>query len=89
MDGSLLAGSTIDNDLDQQGILNAAIEAIKGPLNSTVKKGSLVELFLSYDNGFMQVVRKGSDVLIGILGTDGKTAAGLLKRAMTKIIADE
>lgn len=81
--GEVLVGQTI-TEMDHKAITKSIGQMISSKMDP-INKGTLVELTIGLEKGFIVAVVKDGEILIGLLGEDGKTSVGLLMRQLKNI----
>ncbi|MHA1674884.1 MAG: hypothetical protein ACTSYI_14810 [Promethearchaeota archaeon] len=83
--GEVLMGQTLDASIDHSVIAKNVCQLFSMDLK-VIKKGDIIDYTISLDKGFLIAVRSKEHVLIGILGSDGKSSVGLLARQIKNIM---
>jgi predicted regulator of Ras-like GTPase activity (Roadblock/LC7/MglB family) len=81
--GEVFVGQTI-TEMDHKAIAKA-IGQMANSKHDSVNKGALVDLTIGLEKGYIVAVLKDEELLIGLLGEDGKTSVGLLLRQLKNI----
>jgi len=82
--GKVIIGQTL-TEMDHAAISKKVAEIFQISIEK-VDKGPLVDLTLGMEKGVVLAVKKGDDMLIGILGSDGMSSVGLLLRQLKNIM---
>ena len=83
MEGKVLVGQTLI-EMDHAAIVQKVCEMLKIKIEA-LEKGDITDLTMEFQEGFLIVVRKQENILIGLLGSDGKGSVGLLNRQLKNI----
>ena len=82
--GEVLIGQTI-TDMDHNTIAKSVSKIFKTKIDA-LNKGKLSEMTLGMDEGFLIAVKNKDLMVLGFLGTDGKSSVGLLLRQLKNIM---
>jgi predicted regulator of Ras-like GTPase activity (Roadblock/LC7/MglB family) len=85
-DGTVIVGQTL-TQMDHTAIAKAAATMVKTNIGSTLGKGTLKDVVVTFDSGFLIAATNGTNMVIGILGLDGKNSIGLLSRQLKLLIS--
>ena len=83
--GEVLMGQTLDESIDHSVIAKTVSQLFSMDLQ-VIGKGNILDNTITLDEGFLIAVRSEDHVLIGILGSDGKSSVGLLARQIKNIM---
>ena len=83
--GEVIVGQTI-TEMDINSIAKSAGIIARSDIGKPTHKGAFKEITVELDKGFIIIVLKASEILIGLLGTDGKNSVGLLTRQLKQLI---
>ena len=83
MDGEVAMGQTLI-EINHKSVVQKVIEMLKIQIKA-VDKGDITDLTIEFQEGFLIVVKKEDNILIGLLGSDGKGSVGLLNRQLKNI----
>ena len=83
MQGKVSMGQTL-LEMDHKAILKKVIQMLKIQVEA-VDKGETISIQLEFKEGFLIVIKKDKNILIGLLGSDGKGSVGLLHRQLQNI----
>lgn len=82
--GEVLIGQTI-TDMNHSTIAKSVSKIFKANIDA-LNKGKLLEMTLGMDEGFLLAVKNKNFMVLGFLGTDGKSSVGLLLRQLKNIM---
>jgi predicted regulator of Ras-like GTPase activity (Roadblock/LC7/MglB family) len=82
--GEVITGQTL-TEMDHAGIAKSIASIIKVDFNA-IDKGKIVDFTIGLENGFVLTIVKDDEMIIGLLGKDGKGSVGLLNRQLKNII---
>jgi len=83
MAGKVSMGQTLI-EMDHKAIVKKVITMLKVKIEA-IDKGDITDITIEFKEGFLIVVRKDKNILIGLLGSDGKGSVGLLSRQLKNI----
>jgi hypothetical protein len=85
LEGKVVVGQTLLADTDQSGIAKAVGVMFKPPVPAA-KKGKVLDLTIGLEKGYIVAVCKNTDLILGLLGEDGKSSVGLLMRQLKNLV---
>ena len=83
--GKVIVGQTL-TEMDHSAIAKKCGEILKKDLKEA-KKGKITDITIGLENGALITVQKDDNILIGILGSDGRSSMGLLRRQLKNIMS--
>ncbi|MHA1338454.1 MAG: hypothetical protein ACTSRZ_00695 [Promethearchaeota archaeon] len=88
MNGNLISGQTIDEEMDKKAIASKVNEIIDqvNKLGELIGKGNLFEMKLELQDGLIDVV-VGSDLIVGaFIDQDSKSQFALISRSIKNLL---
>jgi len=82
--GEVLLGQTL-TEMDHNTIAKSVSKIFKTKIDA-LNKGNMTEMTLGLDEGFLIAVKNKNLMVLGFLGTDGKSSVGLLLRQLKNIM---
>ena len=82
--GEVLIGQTITS-MDHDTIAKNVSKMFKTKIDA-LSKGKMLEMTLGLEEGFLIAVKNKDLMVLGFLGTDGKSSVGLLLRQLKNIM---
>ncbi|MHA1520490.1 MAG: hypothetical protein ACTSRK_09930 [Promethearchaeota archaeon] len=83
--GEVLMGQTLDESIDHT-VITKKVGALFNTDLEVIEKGKISDITISLESGFLIAVQNEDHLLIGLLGSDGKSAVGLLARQIKNIM---
>jgi predicted regulator of Ras-like GTPase activity (Roadblock/LC7/MglB family) len=84
-DGKVVVGQTL-TEMNHAAIASSAATLVKTDIGKPSNKGGLKDITIGLDKGYLIIIVKGTNMLIGLLGEDGKNAVGLLTRQLKLLL---
>lgn len=85
IDGKVVVGQTL-TEMNHAAIAASASALVKTDIGKPSNKGQLTNISLELEKGYLIITVKGTNMLIGLLGVDGKNAVGLLSRQLKMLL---
>ncbi len=82
--GEVLLGQTL-TDMNHDSIAKSVSKMFKTKIDN-LSKGNISEMTLGLEEGFLIAVKNKNLMVLGFLGTDGKSSVGLLLRQLKNIM---
>jgi predicted regulator of Ras-like GTPase activity (Roadblock/LC7/MglB family) len=82
--GEVIIGQTL-TEMDHGSIAKYVSKIYKTKID-TLKKGKLLEMTLGMEEGFLIAVKNKDLMVLGFLGSDGKSSVGLLLRQLKNLM---
>lgn len=82
--GEVIIGQTL-TDMDHNSIAKSISKIFKTKIDA-LNKGKMAEMTLGMDEGFLIAVKNKDLMVLGFLGTDGKSSVGLLLRQLKNLM---
>ena len=82
--GEVLLGQTL-TDMNHGSIAKSVSKMFKTKIDN-LSKGNISEMTLGLDEGFLIAVKNKNLMVLGFLGTDGRSSVGLLLRQLKNIM---
>ena len=82
--GDVLIGQSL-TEMDHDSIAKHVSKIFKTKMES-LNKGNLLEMTLGLDEGFLIAVKNEELMVLGFLGSDGRSSVGLLLRQLKNIM---
>jgi predicted regulator of Ras-like GTPase activity (Roadblock/LC7/MglB family) len=83
--GEVIVGQTL-TEMDHKAIAKSASLIAKTDIGKSSLKGNVSNVTVDLEKGFLLIMVKGDNMVIGLLGADGKNAVGLLIRQLKLLI---
>ena len=80
----VIVGQTL-TEMDHAEIAKKVITMMRTKIDAA-QKGEIMELTMGLNSGYIVAVRNEKEIVIGILGEDGKTSVALLSRQLRNIM---
>ncbi len=84
LSGEVIIGQTL-TEMDHSALAKKAGIILQQEL-AEANKGSVSDITIGLDDGALICVKKGDLMLIGLLGSDGRSSMGLLRRQIKNIM---